>query len=81
MHIAGWAPTNFTSSRGDRAVRKVTRPEDFMDDEDIAEARASQTLVDTTEQTDILGSTQDELARRAGAASEYVRVIKVGLKI
>ncbi|KZV96446.1 DUF1604-domain-containing protein [Exidia glandulosa HHB12029] len=63
----GWAPSTFTSSRGERAAHKAARPEDFMDDEDLAEIRESQKLVDTTEEMDLTGGTQAELARRAGA--------------
>ncbi|KAG8683094.1 hypothetical protein FRC09_016297, partial [Ceratobasidium sp. 395] len=45
----GWTPATFKSSRTNRASQKTARPEDFMDDEDLAELRDSQKLVDTTE--------------------------------
>ncbi|KAG9081814.1 hypothetical protein FRC06_005378 [Ceratobasidium sp. 370] len=45
----GWTPSTFKSSRTNRASQKASRPEDFMDDEDLAEFRDSQKLVDTTE--------------------------------
>ncbi|KAJ1306547.1 hypothetical protein OPQ81_007548 [Rhizoctonia solani] len=47
----GWAPSTFKSSRNARASQKVARPEDFMDEEDLAEMRDSQKLVDTSEPT------------------------------
>ena len=37
-----------------------------MDEEDLAEMRDSQKLVDTAEQMDILGGTEAELRSRAG---------------
>lgn len=43
------------SSRGDRAKKKAVRPEDFMDDEDLAELRDSQNLIDTHDQADLEG--------------------------
>lgn len=43
-----------------------------MDDEDLAEMRDAQKLVDTTEEMDLTGGTQAELARRTGdAPKEY----------
>ena len=42
----GWAPSTFKSSRNDRGSKKVMRPEDFMDDEDMAELQESRKLVD-----------------------------------
>ena len=52
---SGWTPSTFVSSRGDRAKKKAVRPEDFMDEEDLAELRDSQKLVDTHEQADLEG--------------------------
>ncbi|CAE6443109.1 unnamed protein product [Rhizoctonia solani] len=45
----GWAPSTFKSSRNARANQQVSRPEDFMDEEDLAEMRDSQKLIDTSE--------------------------------
>ncbi|KAH7335550.1 hypothetical protein B0J17DRAFT_630573 [Rhizoctonia solani] len=45
----GWAPSTFKSSRNARANQQASRPEDFMDEEDLAEMRDSQKLVDTSE--------------------------------
>ncbi|KAL5633454.1 hypothetical protein ACGC1H_003821 [Rhizoctonia solani] len=45
----GWTPSTFKSSRNARAGQKASRPEDFMDEEDLAEMRDSQKLVDTNE--------------------------------
>ncbi|KAF8677324.1 hypothetical protein RHS04_06009 [Rhizoctonia solani] len=49
----GWAPSTFKSSRNARASHKGSRPEDFMDEEDLAEMRDSQQLVDTSESTEL----------------------------
>ena len=32
----GWTPSTFVSSRSDRARQQAARPEDFMDEEDLA---------------------------------------------
>ena len=60
----GWTPSTFVSSRSDRARQQAARPEDFMDDEDLAELRDNQKLVDTTEQMDL-----DFWERRKAAGS------------
>ncbi|KDQ61939.1 hypothetical protein JAAARDRAFT_190648 [Jaapia argillacea MUCL 33604] len=62
----GWAPSTFVSSRSDRAKQKSARPEDFMDEEDLAELADSRKLVDENEEMDLLGGTQAEINRRAG---------------
>ncbi|KAK9448532.1 uncharacterized protein V1518DRAFT_456111 [Limtongia smithiae] len=41
----GWTPSSFSSSRTDRAEIKTFTPEDFMDEEDLADMRSSETLV------------------------------------
>ncbi|PCH44567.1 hypothetical protein WOLCODRAFT_77193 [Wolfiporia cocos MD-104 SS10] len=66
----GWAPSTFVSSRTDRAKARAARPEDFMDDEDLAERAEGRALVDTTEEMDFdFGATAAE-RRRAGAAPD-----------
>ncbi|KAF9646493.1 hypothetical protein BDM02DRAFT_3156522 [Thelephora ganbajun] len=55
----GWTPSTFKSSRTDRAKQKAARPEDFMDEEDLAELRDSQTLVFQNEEVDIAGRSLD----------------------
>lgn len=62
----GWAPSTFISSRSDRAKAKAARPEDFMDEEDLAELRESRKLVDENEEMEF-GDTEAELRRRTGA--------------
>jgi G patch domain-containing protein 1 len=64
FYRTGWAPSNFVSSRADRAKKKQARPEDFMDEEDLAELAESRTLIDTTEEMDLLGGTAAERARK-----------------
>ncbi|OSD05393.1 hypothetical protein PYCCODRAFT_1362247 [Trametes coccinea BRFM310] len=46
----GWTPSTFVSSRAERAKKKVARPEDFMDEEDLAEIRENRKLVDEHEE-------------------------------
>ena len=59
------------SSRGDRAKARAARPEDFMDEEDLAELRESRKLVDETEEMDLdFGGTAGERARQAAAENE-----------
>ncbi|KAI6164528.1 hypothetical protein EDD17DRAFT_1755044 [Pisolithus thermaeus] len=60
----GWAPATFTSSRADRAKARVARPEDFMDEEDLAERHADQKLVSEHDEMDITGGTLAERGRR-----------------
>ncbi|KAG6334173.1 hypothetical protein ID866_4920 [Astraeus odoratus] len=60
----GWAPSTFVSSRNDRAKARVARPEDFMDEEDLAEQRADQKLVSEHDEMDIAGGAQGERERR-----------------
>ncbi|KXN90681.1 G patch domain-containing protein 1 [Leucoagaricus sp. SymC.cos] len=60
----GWTPSTFVSSRGDRAKSKASRPEDFMDEEDLQELRESRTIVDTTQEMDLTAGTSAELAKR-----------------
>ncbi|KAH9951091.1 hypothetical protein B0H21DRAFT_705771 [Amylocystis lapponica] len=62
----GWAPSTFVSSRSERAKQKAARPEDFMDEEDLAELQESRKLVDEHEEMDF-GGTEAELRRRGGA--------------
>ena len=66
--LSGWAPSTFKSSRTERAKQKTLRPEDFMDEEDIAELRDSQTLVLQSEEVDIAGRYAGDLASRSLAA-------------
>lgn len=46
---SGWTPSTFKSSRNDRSSKKVMRPEDFMDEEDLSEMREDSKLVDRDE--------------------------------
>ncbi|KAG0694131.1 hypothetical protein DFH29DRAFT_961354 [Suillus ampliporus] len=68
----GWTPSTFISSRSDRAKNKnrPSRPEDFMDEEDLTEMRDDQKLVDEHEQMDLLGGTQAEMSRRGEGADD-----------
>lgn len=64
--LLGWTPSTFVSSRSDRVKQKGSRPEDFMDEEDLAELKEGRNLVDTNDEMDLLGGTQAELGRRGG---------------
>lgn len=63
----GWTPATFTSSRANRAkdakVPSQQKAEDFMDDEDLADAAEAQKL-ETQNSFAGLGSTQEEGLRR-----------------
>ncbi|KAF9405494.1 hypothetical protein BGZ94_003510 [Podila epigama] len=63
----GWAPSEFVSSRDKRWNKKVSRPEDFMDEEDKEMLKDSARLV-TTDDFDTLGSTRKEVERKRAAA-------------
>ncbi|KAF9269258.1 hypothetical protein L218DRAFT_994162 [Marasmius fiardii PR-910] len=66
----GWTPSTFVSSRNDRAKKRQTRPEDFMDEEDLQELEEGRKLVDTTDEMDLTGGTQAELRRRGVTEEE-----------
>ena len=55
----GWSPATFVSSRTDRASKKQARPEDYMDDEDLAEMKDAQKLVDTEQESDLFSAPQE----------------------
>ncbi|KAF2495779.1 DUF1604-domain-containing protein [Lophium mytilinum] len=63
----GWAPSTFVSSRTnrhkDQAKPAEQRPEDYMDDEDLADAAEAEKL-QTNAAFSGLGSTNDELSSR-----------------
>ncbi|KAI0891849.1 DUF1604-domain-containing protein [Annulohypoxylon nitens] len=66
----GWTPSTFVSSRANRrkddAAAKQQRPEDFMDEEDLADAEEARKL-QTAQGFARLGATdEDGLARRGG---------------
>jgi G patch domain-containing protein 1 len=65
----GWTPSTFVSSRSNRKKddpkSAQQRPEDFMDEEDIADAAEAQ-RVQTAEGFAGLGTTQDDTLRRGG---------------
>ncbi|ORX93655.1 DUF1604-domain-containing protein [Basidiobolus meristosporus CBS 931.73] len=63
----GWEPKTFVSSRTSRSERKAFRPEDYMDEEDLAELADSQKLV-TKDDFGKFGSTERDLARRRATA-------------
>ena len=71
----GWTPSTFVSSRSNRQKDAPKaphqRPEDFMDEEDIADAAEAQ-RVETANGFAGLGTTQDDAARR-GALIDLFR--------
>ncbi|KAJ1338367.1 G patch domain-containing protein 1 [Microdochium nivale] len=75
----GWAPSTFVSSRSNRhkdgpdqaTVARPQRPEDFMDDEDLADAADAQKL-QTTESFAGLGSTKADGVRQ-GSMTDIFR--------
>ncbi|TVY56746.1 G patch domain-containing protein 1 [Lachnellula cervina] len=81
----GWTPSTFVSSRSNRKKdapkAPQQRPEDFMDEEDIADAAEAQ-RVETANGFAGLGTTQDDAARR-GALIDLFRTEgdTVGIKL
>ncbi|KUJ20654.1 DUF1604-domain-containing protein [Mollisia scopiformis] len=81
----GWTPSTFVSSRTNRKKdgpkTAQQRPEDFMDEEDIADAEEGR-RVETTQGFAGLGSTEDDAVRR-GAFIDLFRVDgeTVGVKL
>lgn len=72
----GWTPSTFVSSKSSR--RKdgppvQQKPEDFMDEEDLAEAEELRNLA-TSDTFAGLGSTEEEVSRRGGAIMDILRV-------
>jgi G patch domain-containing protein 1 len=62
--VAGWTPSTFKSSRTNRA-NKLQRPEDFMDDEDLAQMNEDRRLENTeTFRSEAFAGTKEELANR-----------------
>lgn len=61
----GWTPKTFVSSRANRHKDQTNalRPEDFMDEEDLA-AQAEAQKLQTTNAFSALGSTGDDVSRR-----------------
>lgn len=45
----GWTPSEFKSSRGEKASHRVQQPSDFMDDEDMGEFGIAPQRIQTTE--------------------------------
>ncbi|CAG8537136.1 9112_t:CDS:10 [Ambispora gerdemannii] len=66
----GWIPSTFVSSRSNRSAKKESLPQDFMDDEDLEELGQNQKLV-TTEEFDLLGSTEREKAQKQALAASF----------
>ncbi|KAI0113384.1 DUF1604-domain-containing protein [Daldinia grandis] len=74
----GWTPSTFVSSRTNRrkddTTPKQQRPEDFMDEEDLADAEEAQKL-QTAQGFAGLGATdEDGLLRRGGGLADLFRV-------
>ncbi|KAI7853635.1 hypothetical protein BDC45DRAFT_545559 [Circinella umbellata] len=59
----GWTPSSFVSSRSARTDQHASRPEDFMDEEDLQEIANARKLV-ATDEFDVLGGTEREMAAR-----------------
>lgn len=46
----GWTPSEFKSSRGEKASHRIQRPSDFMDEEDVGEFGIAPQRIQTTEE-------------------------------
>ncbi|KAJ3291007.1 hypothetical protein HK104_006374 [Borealophlyctis nickersoniae] len=65
----GWQPSQFVSSRAARGAKPDARPEDFMDDEDLMELKGAKQVA-PTDDFDVLGGTERELARRRAVTNK-----------
>uniref|UniRef100_A0A8C4RZ95 G patch domain containing 1 n=1 Tax=Erpetoichthys calabaricus TaxID=27687 RepID=A0A8C4RZ95_ERPCA len=63
----GWAPSQFISSRQQKAEKQVFQPEDFMDEEDLAEHGIAPREIMTTD--DFASLTKDQIRSKAQALS------------
>ncbi|KAI6013557.1 hypothetical protein EDC04DRAFT_2954842 [Pisolithus marmoratus] len=80
----GWTPSAFTSSRTDRAKARAARPEDFMDEEDLAELHADQKLVSEHDEMDIVGGTIADRERKDRLEEmdrEFVVILLMGWRL
>lgn len=71
----GWTPSTFVSSKSNRKKDGPPiqqKPEDFMDEEDLAQAEESRNLA-TSDTFAGLGSTEEEVSRRGGAMMDILR--------
>ena len=72
----GWTPSTFVSSRSNRATEEtkkvVQRPEDFMDEEDLADAAEHERVI-TSASFAGMGSMEGELAER----SAFIDLFKI----
>ncbi|XP_053557515.1 G patch domain-containing protein 1 [Bombina bombina] len=59
----GWAPSTFVSSRQGRSEKYVSRPEDFMDEEDLGEFGIAPNEIMTTD--DFASKTKDSIKEKA----------------
>jgi G patch domain-containing protein 1 len=72
----GWTPSTFVSSKLNRRKDEQVvqqRPEDFMDEEDLAEAEETQRL-STSETFAGLGSTQEDTLRQGRPSMDILKV-------
>lgn len=58
--LEGWRPTEFKSTRTEKADSKRQRPEDFMDDEDLGEFGFAPQRIQTTDEFTVAPSTSSE---------------------
>ncbi|XP_039619545.1 G patch domain-containing protein 1 isoform X1 [Polypterus senegalus] len=63
----GWAPSQFISSRQQKAEKQVFQPEDFMDEEDLAEHGIAPREIMTTD--DFASLTKNQIRSKAQALS------------
>ncbi|KAM3920621.1 G patch domain-containing protein 1 isoform 2-T2 [Leptodactylus fuscus] len=59
----GWTPSTFVSSRQGKSERHVSRPEDFMDDEDLGEFGIAPKEIMTTD--NFASKTKDQIREKA----------------
>jgi G patch domain-containing protein 1 len=80
----GWAPATFVSSRTNRAKDQKShaqqRPEDFMDEQDLAE-QAESKILSTSDAFTGIGSTVDDSRRKHGLLDIMQPSSSIGVKL
>ncbi|KAG9341985.1 hypothetical protein JZ751_018302 [Albula glossodonta] len=69
----GWTPSTFVSSRQQKAEKQMSRPEDFMDEEDLSEHGIAPSEITTTD--DFVSGRRDQIRDKARAITSLTAPI------
>lgn len=67
----GWTPSEFKSSRGEKAARRVQMPSDFMDEEDVGEFGIAPQRIQATEDFEASESGRKKNKRKLASDSAH----------